>query len=257
MKMQKAITLVHNGMTLRGMEHIPEASGPVPAVILFHGFTGMKLEPHRMFLKISRALESIGVASFRFDFLGSGESDGDFEDMTVSGELADANAILDFVKNDPRIDEERVTVLGLSMGGLVASLLGGDRPADIHKLILMAPAGTMYENVKLMAAQVQAAGLKHFDNGGNLVGMQFAEDLKTIDVFNRAKHYTGDVLIIHGTKDETVPYHVANLYQEKSYEGLAALHFIEGADHTFNKYEWEKDLIETICGFVGEGQGQG
>jgi uncharacterized protein len=248
--MQNAITLGHNGMTLRGMEHIPETTEKVPALIIFHGYTGSKLGAHRMFLKMSRALENFGIASFRFDFLGSGESDGDFEDMTVSGELADANAMLDFVKNDPRIDEDRVMVLGHSMGGLVASLLAGDRPEDVYKLILMAPAGTMYEMVKEMAAQVQAAGLTRFDDAGNVVGMQFSEDLKTIDVFNRAEQYKGDVLIIHGIKDETVPYQVANLYQEKSYKGRAAIHFIEEADHSFNKYEWEQEVIETVCGFT-------
>jgi len=134
-------------MTLRGMEHIPEKSldEKVPAVILFHGFTGTKLEPHRLFLKISRALEKQGIASFRFDFLGSGESDGDFEEMTVSKEIEEAHAIVDFVKRDGRIDPSRIYLLGLSMGGLVASVVAGERPNDVAKLILMAPAGNMYE----------------------------------------------------------------------------------------------------------------
>ncbi|KLU63127.1 hypothetical protein CEB3_c04770 [Peptococcaceae bacterium CEB3] len=60
------------------MEHFPTdmSDEEIPAVILFHGFTGTKLEPHRLLLKISHALEKLGFASFRFDFLGSGESDG-------------------------------------------------------------------------------------------------------------------------------------------------------------------------------------
>jgi pimeloyl-ACP methyl ester carboxylesterase len=141
---QKAIELVYRGQTLRGMEHVPEVSGDkVPAVVLYHGFTGNKLEPHRMFLKISRALEESGVAAFRYDFLGSGESDGNFEEMTVSKEVAEAHAILDSVKQDPRIDPERVMLLGMSMGGLVASLVAGDRPADVAKLMLLCPAGDM------------------------------------------------------------------------------------------------------------------
>lgn len=248
--MQNPITLEHNGMTLRGMEHIPDAPGPVPAVLIFHGYTGSKLGSHRQFLKLSRKLEALGVASFRFDFMGSGESDGDFEDMTVSGELSDANAILDFVKKDPRIDSSRVSLVGHSMGGLVASLLAGDRAEEIYKLILMAPAGTMYEMIKDMAAHMQAQGLTSFDDAGNVVGMQFAEDLKTIDVFGRAGHFGGEVLIVHGVKDESVPYQVANIYQEKAYEGRAKIRFIEEADHSFNKHEWEQEVITTICNFV-------
>ena len=250
--MQHAIELIHNGMILRGMEHIPEAGeAKVPAVILFHGFTGTKLEPHRMFLKISRQLESLGIASFRFDFLGSGESDGDFEDMTVSKEVAEANTILDFVRRHPQVNPNRVSLLGLSMGGLVASVLAGDRAEEVEKLVLLAPAGNMYELIKGLAdACLALPRLKAFDHGGNLVGREFAEDVRELDVFGRASKFEGQVLIIHGTKDLTVPHQVAHRYQEVSYQGRAQLYFIEDADHTFNKHEWETDLIKQIQEFL-------
>jgi uncharacterized protein len=252
--MQTAITLEHRGMVLRGMEHVPEtaAQQPVPAAILFHGFTGTKVEPHRLFVKISRALEARGVASFRFDFLGSGESDGNFEDMTVSGEVEEAHAILDFVRTDPRIQTDRVSLIGLSMGGLVASLVAGDRPQDVHKLVLMAPAGTMFELVQqmVMAHQVDLARTEVFDHGGDLVGRRFAEDLAQLEVFGRAGRYTGEVLILHGSRDDVVPVEAAYRYQRESYGGRARLHIIEGADHTFNKHEWEQEVIHRICEFL-------
>ena len=49
--MQKPIELVVKGKTLRGMYHYPDGEGIYPTVILFHGFTGDKLEPHRSLLK--------------------------------------------------------------------------------------------------------------------------------------------------------------------------------------------------------------
>lgn len=253
--MQKAIELTCNGFVLRGMAHIPERASDekLPAVILFHGFTGNKLEPHRMFVKISRALEKLGFAVFRYDFSGSGESDGDFEQMTVSGEIAEAHAILDAVQNDPRVDATQISLIGLSMGGLVASVLAGDRPQDVHKLVLMAAAGNMYDIIKdTVDAYLAYPDLQVVDHDGNLVGRAFAEDLKTLDVFTRAKSYDGDVLLIHGTKDDTVPYDVSLKYQELSYGGRAKLHSIEDADHTFNRYEWETEVIDSICQFIGE-----
>ncbi|MBA2875373.1 alpha/beta hydrolase [Thermaerobacillus caldiproteolyticus] len=251
--MQTAITLEHNGMTLRGMEHIPgtACSQKVPAAILFHGFTGTKLEPHRLFLKISRKLEQHGIASFRFDFLGSGESDGDFEQMTVSKEIAEAHAIVDLVKNDPRIDTSNIYLLGLSMGGLVASVVAGERPADVKKLILLAPAGNMYELIMQMIQQEDIdVTTPYYDHGGNLVGREFLEDLKTINVFERAKPYHGPVLLIHGTGDDVVPYHVSNVYRQRCYGDQATVHFIEGANHTFDRHDWETEVIETIRRFV-------
>jgi uncharacterized protein len=278
--MQQAIVLEHRGMTLRGMLHSPERQSDehVPAVILFHGFTGNKLEPHQLFLKISRALEAAGLACFRFDFLGSGESDGDFHEMTLSGEVSDANAILDMVKNYPGVDKNRVNLLGLSMGGLVASLVAGSRPSDVHRLVLMAPAATMYriadelerkqaageiDTVAIGGSDGQGASEGHdgnegngsndlaYDHSGNLVGQAFVDELRDLDAYAVAKGYDGPVLLIHGTRDEAVPYQVSHEYQEKCYGDKATLRIIEGADHTFNRYTWESEVIHAIREFLG------
>ncbi|MGB8956586.1 MAG: alpha/beta fold hydrolase [Tumebacillaceae bacterium] len=251
--MQQAITLEYQGMTLRGMEHVPEqrAGERLPAVILYHGFTGNKLEGHRLFLKISRALANNGYAAFRYDFIGSGESDGDFEDMTVSKEIAEADAILDSVRNDPRIDPDRVILLGMSMGGLVASVLAGDRPQDVHKLVLLCPAGNVYEFVKpMLDAYLADPSLQVVDWGANLVGRAFGEDVKTLDVYGRAQRYPGEVLLIHGTNDPTVPFAVSGLYKERCYGERVTIHPIEGADHTFNKHQWEQEVLRTITSFL-------
>lgn len=83
--MQNAVELQSRGLTLRGMLHIPaNISGKIPMVVIFHGFTGNKMEPHFILVKLSRLLETKGIASVRFDFAGSGESDGDFSEMTIS-----------------------------------------------------------------------------------------------------------------------------------------------------------------------------
>lgn len=251
--MQKAIELMVRGQTLRGMEHVPESrtEGALPAVILFHGFTATKVQEHRFFVKISRALEKIGIASFRFDFMGSGESDGNFEDMTLQTELEDGEAILNFVQQDPRIDPARVSLLGLSMGGLVASLLAGKRDKDVNRLILLAPAGNLDQ---IIAYSMQMYGVHErmevFDHAGNLIGRGFADSLANLNAFERAKAYAGPVLLIHGTKDETVPYQVSLKYHELAYGGRAVLQMVEGADHTFNSTPWEQSVISAIEDFT-------
>jgi uncharacterized protein len=250
--MQKCVSITHNGLALRGMEHVPEGEN-LPAVILCHGFTGHKLEAHRLFLQISRTLEEQGFASFRFDFIGSGESDGDFKDMTVSNELLEAEAILGYVKSHPKIDEKRVILLGFSMGGLVASLLAGKRNTEIEKLILLAPAGTMGAMVDAIKGNLTFIEEENaYDIGGNLVGPAFYEDVKALNVWEQAAKYGGKVQLIHGTNDQAVPYPVSNLYIEKCYGEKATLRTIEGSDHTFNSYRWKKEVIETICKFISE-----
>lgn len=246
--LQKSIEIEHKGQLLRGMQHIPVGNN-LPAVILFHGFTGTKLEPHRFFLKISRALEKMGIASFRFDFLGSGESDGNFEEMTVLNEVSEARTILEYVRSHPSIDKENTIVLGFSMGGLVASLLAGEQPADIKKLILLAPAGTLPQIIeKQMGFATFIEELHAYDLGGNLLGKDFVTELKSLEVWEHAARYTNDVLLIHGTNDQAVHVEVSSLYQANCYPH-ATLKHIDGADHTFNSYKWEQEVIEEICKF--------
>ncbi|KEO82276.1 alpha/beta hydrolase [Tumebacillus flagellatus] len=253
--MQRAIELAFDGKTLRGMEHVPEnaAGGRVPAVILYHGFTANKLQNHRMFWKLSRELEQLGAAAFRYDFLGSGESDGHFEEMTVSGEIAEAHAILDAVRQDPRIDENRIVLLGISMGGLVASVVAGDRPQEVRDLILLCPAGNMYDIVKpVVDLHLSDPNLQVIDYGGNLIGRAFGEDVRSLNVYDRAKTYTGGVLLVHGTADQTVPFVVSERYRDLCYGERAVLHAIEGADHTFNSHLWERDVIQTVLHRVAQ-----
>jgi hypothetical protein len=236
------------------MLHIPDGlPGKLPVALIFHGFTGNKMEPHFIFVKLSRSLEKVGIASLRFDFLGSGESDGEFKDMTLSGELSDAEAILNYAKTLEFVDLNRIFVVGLSMGGAVASMLAGLHPEDIAALCLWAPAGNMGQLIQERIEQIEAAGvdissMEYFDLGGNLVGKAFVKDVQSLDIFKIASSYDKQVLILHGDKDEAVPLKTSYRYLE-AYGGRAKLHVIEGADHTFNKYEWEKEVIEETVEF--------
>src|SRR5208282_4030624 len=92
-------------------------------------FGGTRVEPHRLFVKTSRLLAREGVASLRLDFRGSGESEGDFQSMTLSREIKDAKAALDFLRSQPGVNLERVGILGLSMGGYVAASVAAQDPS--------------------------------------------------------------------------------------------------------------------------------
>lgn len=52
--MQKHIELTNKeGKVLRGYLHIPDNfEGTIPAVAIFHGFTGNRMEPHFIFVKL-------------------------------------------------------------------------------------------------------------------------------------------------------------------------------------------------------------
>jgi uncharacterized protein len=250
--MQKAVEIESRGLTLRGMIHIPEGiSGKVPMIPIFHGFTGNKMEPHFIFVKLSRILEKRGIASVRFDFGGSGESDGDFIDMTISKELEDAKNILEYAKTLDFADVNKIGIVGLSMGGAVASMLAGDCKDDIKALCLWAPAGNMADLVmstieKKNMDKVRKSG--YYDLGGLLLGTDFIDDVLNLNIYEKAAAFNKNVLLLHGDKDVTVPLNASEKYLDK-YETKAVLHVVEGADHTFNNKSWEDEVIEYTLGF--------
>lgn len=254
--MHKAVEIKSKNLTLRGMLHIPQnLSKKIPIVVIFHGFCGNKMGPHFMFVKLSRELERLGIASLRFDFAGTGESDGDFIDMTLTKELEDANNILDYVKSLDFIDNDKIGVFGFSMGGAISSILSGDRKDDVSTLCLLAPAGNMHEVI--LSDYYIGKSYKdfirdgYFDVEGLLVGREFVEDVRNLRIYERAKAYDKQVLIIHGDKDEVVALSASEKYID-IYGETSELKIIQGANHTFDKKEWEDEVIESVAGYFSE-----
>jgi len=253
--MQKSIEIKSRNLTLRGTLHTPDrVNGKFPLIIIYHGFGGNKMGPHFMFVKFSRLLAEHGFASIRFDFAGSGESDGEFINMTLSGELEDAKNILDYAKSLKFVDKENIGVIGFSMGGAVASILAGMNSKDIKALCLWAPAGNMPEivvNDFIAEGYPQFLERGYHEFEGLPIGKAFVEDLKKIDIYDTASKYDGNVLLLHGDADEMVNFSASEKYLEY-YNQKAKLIAIKGADHLFSKEEWVKQLFSHTINFFSD-----
>lgn len=217
-----------------------------PIVIIYHGFCGDKMGPHFMFVKLCRNLEALGIASIRFDFSGSGESDGEFIDMTLGTEISEANNILDYVENLDFVDKEKIGILGFSMGGAIASVIAGDRKDEINTLCLWSPAGNM-DKIILSDTYVGDKLDDFLENGnfdveGLLLGKNFIDDIKDIKIYDRAACYKKKSIIIHGNEDEVVPLTASKKYLE-IYGDNSRLNIIEGANHIYEKNSWEREVI--------------
>lgn len=240
---------------LRGMVHKPDGvNGKVPLVVMFHGFTGNRIEGC-IFTSISKRLEGNGIASARFDFACSGESDGNFEDMCLKSEIEDGKTILDFVKGLDFVDSDRIGLLGYSLGGLVASLLAPQRQLDIKALCLCSPGFSLYDNIvndkaltEISLDSIEKTG--YVDIRGNKVGKGFIDDIKELHIAESISAYKNCVLITHGKSDIIVPYSYSIKYA-KNYDKVK-VHLIENASHGYETIEQREELYNEISSFFKE-----
>ena len=227
--MESFVSLRVDTQNVYGMLHVPDNDAPAnghPSVLILHGFTGNRSGDHRLLPLLSRTLAGVGIASLRIDFRGSGESQGDFSEMTVSREIEDTEAAFAYMKQYPGLDPERAMLLGFSMGGMVAALSAPKvRP---HRLALWAPALP-----ELWLSTMPGGYLPPVvtDQGGWPLGRAFLQELPRLHPLEAARSWGGEARVFHGDADLAVPPEVGVRYAQAL--GCEAVG-IPGAGHTFD-----------------------
>jgi len=241
------------GKTLRGMLHLPADTPKRPAagVVFFHGFTGDRMESHWMFVKCSRALALAGFASLRFDFYGSGESDGEFREMSLRGEIADGRAAVAFLRAQTEIDPERVGLLGLSLGGGVAAALAPSVQAKVVVLwSAVAHTARLRQLIKHSAKKVPGKpGAHEFD--ARELSPRLIEDVLKVEPIRHLARFQGPTLIVHPEKDEAVPVSHARDFFQAAGADAKELAIIAGADHVYTSIPWEHEVIVRTVHWFG------
>lgn len=231
--------------TMRGFFHKPSVDKH-PVCIIFHGFTGQKTGTKFSYVQLARMLEAKGIATFRFDFLGSGESDLNFKDMTFKDELACARIIL-----EETLKMENCTavyLLGHSMGGAVASELAKLYPDVIKKMVLWAPAFNLPAALDYLTGKMKPNQEGLYDHGGFEISQDFVDDILARDFYQNLDSYKNDLLVIHGSDDKTVPYDISKIYIPKFGKQLQFV-TIEGGNHNFDTVDQIKEVLRLSLDF--------
>jgi hypothetical protein len=232
------------GKWLRGMIHRPTAlSRRVPGVVFLHGFTGDRMESHWIFIKCARALAQAGIAALRFDFYGSGESEGEFREATLQGEIADARDAVEFFQRQRGIDPERVGLCGLSLGGCVGACIA--RRVRAKALVLWSavahPAVLRALALERARPLPNAPGAVEYD--AREVSARFLANAAIIEPLKSMGRFRRPTLIIHAGKDESVPVSQAEDFFQAAATHIKEKLVIPGADHTFTSLAWEREVI--------------
>lgn len=135
---REAVTIMNQNQKIFAILHRPLHKKNVPAIVICSGFAGNKCGKFRLFVRLAEELTKLGIAVLRFDYRGSGDSEGNFQDVTIESEVSDTLACLDFISQDSQIDSTRIGLLGRSLGGVI-SILATSHFKAIKSLVLWAP----------------------------------------------------------------------------------------------------------------------
>ncbi|KRE37258.1 osmotically inducible protein OsmC [Janibacter sp. Soil728] len=216
------------GETLVGTLDMPPKE-PEGYALMAHCFTGGRRHPATR--RVSRALCERGLAVLRFDFTGFGDSGGEFAESTFSSNVADIVLAADWLRAHHGAPS---LLVGHSLGGAAVIAAAGRIPEVAALATIGAPDDPAHV-AHLFASvvpEVEREGRAEVLLGGQrvVVGREFLEDIRSVDVDEQAARLGRPLLILHSPQDEVVE--LANA------EGLyrAAKHpksfiSLDGADH--------------------------
>ena len=203
MREQKVTIKNRHDEKLVGIETLPDSiQEKYPAVILVPGFATEK-EEYGLFDEIAHQLSSAGIASYRVDLSGIGESQGDYSETTLTKLKEDLDTILTFVKKQTIINSDRIGLLGQSFGTSISIALH----PNVKSLVLM---GSFWNPHGLLKAHVEyhpEAISKRTKSDGRIIKLkpEFWKDFNNYDLLKDIACFNCPILFLHGSKDIDVP----------------------------------------------------
>ncbi|WP_374345355.1 alpha/beta hydrolase [Phenylobacterium sp.] len=191
-----------------------------------------------------------GRAYVRFDYLGHGESSGDFVKGTISRWREDALAVIDQLTAGPLV------LVGSSMGGWLACLVAAVRAERIAGMVLVAPAADFTE--KLMVPEMTAADRLAMDRDGVWmrpsdygdpypIVRELIEDGARWSILPGPVPVEAPVRILQGGVDPDVPWrHALALAQALKTEDLV-FSLIKDGDHRLSRPQDLQRLVAAVA----------
>ena len=218
---------------------VPSVKGcdqPHPVIVLMHGWNR---NVERMLTYIEH-LYPLGYNLLAFDSRNHGSSDKDgYSSMLKFAE--DIMAAVDFLKEQPCADTEKVGVIGLSIGG-AASVYAA---AHDHRIKSVVTVGAFAHPVDMMKPELKK---RHIPAPLISLFLKYVEfrigaSFDTFAPVNNIAKADAHFLIIHGTADETVPVEHSLRLKNAGNPDKIQLWQVPGKGHSNCNYHpgfWEK-----------------
>jgi putative redox protein len=191
------------GQKLSARIDLPDNTQPVAYALFAHCFTcskNIKAASH-----ISRALTREGIAVFRFDFTGLGESEGEFGDTNFSSNVDDLVMAAEFMTHNyegPKI------LIGHSLGGAAVLQAAARIPSSLAVITIAAPADPNHVSLALGDSKeiIERRGEADVELAGRTfkIKKQFLDDLESVRMQQTIQNLKRALLIFHAPTDSVV-----------------------------------------------------
>jgi len=229
----RQITFLSGGFRLKGVLHLPFEENP-PLVIGSHGLESSGDSPKQRAL--AEKCNKAGIAFFRFDHRGCGNSEGNFPEVTSlesrCEDLVSAYKTIMGIK----VTSNHAGLFGSSFGGTVCLLAAETiHPASIVTLAAPVKSSSITESINKTGVSERTGHLSH----GRNYQFDISGKLALID----------HILVIHGDSDGIVPISNAfDIYRHVSEPKKLLIQ--KGGDHPMsNPVHQHEFMKETLIWF--------
>eukprot|EP00249_Psilotum_nudum_P015549 c25386_g1_i1 orf=401-1270(-) len=226
-------------------------TGSDELIVFCHGFRSSK--EISILTTIATPLLAMGLSTFRFDFSGNGESEGEFQYGNYWKEVEDLRSVVLHWVRQGRLMR---AIVGHSKGGN-AALLYASKYQDVCRVVnisgrLALERGMEKRLGENFSQQIEVVGfLDVKDKSGNVeyrVTKESLQERLNTNMKQAASAIPKDcrVLTVHGSEDAVVT--VEDAYEFNKIIPNHTLQIVDGADHVFTNYQ--KELAALVIEFL-------
>ena len=230
--------------------YLPNDRNVRKIIIACHGFGGNK--ESSAIISLANSLTKYNIGVITFDFPGHGISNTGGYNYKVENCISDINDVENYVEKI--FDNIEVGFFATSYGAYVVLLKINAGTKKYNSIVLRCPALNMR---KIFEDNILKMPLNEFLEKGNcvlgferniVITKKYYEELVKNDIF-KLYNKNDNILIIHGTLDDTAPIEDSVKFQHKFNKNVK-LHKVKGADHRFKKPGELEEVINVATNYI-------
>ncbi|XP_023660689.1 abhydrolase domain containing 10, depalmitoylase b [Paramormyrops kingsleyae] len=225
-----------------------KVKGKSPGVVFLPGFAstmaGQKAEALQEFCR------SLGHSYLRFDYTGCGTSESQWTECTLGTWKKDVLFVLDELVEGPQI------LVGSSLGGWLMLLAAIARPEKVAALVGIGTAVDHFVTAfKALPLEVKkeaeekgewTLATKYNEEGVYRISMDFIREAENHCILQGPIPVTCPVRLLHGLKDQDVPWHVSMQVAERVLSTDVDVILRKEGQHRLSEKEDIKLIVYTI-----------